>query len=356
MIDGPKAIAARRWIKRTAIQSALEVVAMAHRTGLGSRNRGLGAIFTLHHVRPYESRAFDPAAHLAITPDFLEAVIISLKAAGHIPTALADLPHQLVDEQQSPPTMVFTLDDGYRDNLEHALPIFERHNVPFTVFVTGGFVDRTHSIWWKTAEALLSKLDSFTFDFGSGLITLPTRTLDQKYAAYDRLYRAISCREQHHVVDRLDALARENGIDPLAIVDREVMNEADLKALLQSPLATLGAHTISHCSMAHVTVEDLQKEIEQSALRVAAICGERPLAFAYPYGDRCAAGQREYDAVRDSGFDLAVTTEPDVLHKEAACAIHALNRISLNGYYQKPRYVEALASGLPFAARNLLYG
>ncbi len=40
-----------------------------------------------------------------------------------------------------------TFDDGYRDNLEVAAPILERLGIPFTVFVTPGFVQSGNSIY-----------------------------------------------------------------------------------------------------------------------------------------------------------------------------------------------------------------
>ncbi|TDH38678.1 polysaccharide deacetylase [Pseudohoeflea suaedae] len=357
MLQGPKAVAARRWIKQTAILGGLEIMSLASRTGLAPDVRGKGAIFTLHHVRPHETKAFDPVAHLNVTPDFLEAAIVAVKAAGMTPIALDDLPEHAKKADETKPVVMFTLDDGYKDNLEHAAPVFARHGIPFTVFATGGFIDRTHSIWWKTAEELIRKLDRFEFDFGDGVgvTSLVTETLQQKYAAYDRLYRSLACASQHQIIARLDEYALDNGIDPLAIVDREVMDEAGLRELIKNPLASLGAHTISHCNMAHVPDEQLRAEIEQSVSRIEAITGKRPSAFAYPYGGRCAAGEREFQAVRESGVELAVTTTADILRMEDANARHRLNRISLNGYYQKTRYVEVLASGLPFAARNLVF-
>ena len=356
MLQGPRAVAARRWIKQTAILGGLEIMALAARAGLAPHTHRKGAIFTLHHVRPAEGKAFDPAAHLSVTPEFLDAAIMAVKAAGMKPIALSDLPAHVEVASGTEPFVAFTLDDGYKDNLRYALPVFERHGIPFTVFVTGGFVDRTHSIWWKTAEELIGKLDRFDFDFGDGPTSLPTATLSQKYAAYDRLHKALACADQYDMIERLDTYARAYGIDPLAIVDREVMGEAELRVLIKSPLASLGAHTISHCNMAHLTEEQLHREIERSADRVEAIVGTRPTAFAYPYGDACSAGEREFEAVRQSGFDLAVTTTPDIVRSESAERPHRLNRISLNGYYQKPRYVEVLASGLPFSARHLVTG
>ena len=67
---GPNTVAARRMVKRAVIQGGLEAVSLLSRTGFMARARGLGAIFTLHHVRPACHKDFDPAAHLTITPEF----------------------------------------------------------------------------------------------------------------------------------------------------------------------------------------------------------------------------------------------------------------------------------------------
>tara|TARA_R110002020_G_scaffold110627_14_gene255536 strand:+ start:3882 stop:4934 length:1053 start_codon:yes stop_codon:yes gene_type:complete len=346
---GPNTVAARRLVKRAAIQGGLEAVSLLSRSGLMPGARGLGAIFTLHHVRPAHPKEFDPVAHLTVTPDFLDASITRLKRDGHVPVALQDLPEFLANPDRPGPAMVFTLDDGYRDNDAHARPVFEKHGVPYTIFISGGFVDRTHSIWWETAEQLIGKVDEFTFDFGQGEVTLPCRTLLEKYAVFDRLHKALACARQDAIVQRLDAQAKAAGICPTGIIDREVMDEQELRRLATRPLAHLGAHTIGHLNLAHLGDDEMRSEIVRSAERVAAITGHAPSTLAYPYGDRCAAGPREYQAAREIGFKLAVTTNPGVLNRRSLQDLFALRRISLNGYYQKSRYVGALASGIPFA-------
>jgi peptidoglycan/xylan/chitin deacetylase (PgdA/CDA1 family) len=345
---GPNTVAARRTLKRAVIQSGLEAVSLFSKTGLMSGARGLGAIFTLHHVRSATRKSFDPAAHLSVTPEFLDASIARLKADGHVPVALEDLPEFLADPDRPGPAMVFTLDDGYRDNDRFARPVFEKHGVPYTIFITGGFVDRTRSIWWETGEQLLGKVDEFVFDFGNGEERLPTRSATEKYAAFDRLHKALACNEQEPIVERLDAAARSAGICPTGIVDKEVMDETELRRLAETPLASLGAHTLSHPNLAHLDEARMRTEISGSAERLAAITGQTPVTFAYPYGDLCASGPREYRAAKELGFRLAVTTNPGTLQTGSPENLFSLRRISLNGYYQKCRYVGALASGIPF--------
>ncbi|MCY0094156.1 polysaccharide deacetylase family protein [Hoeflea ulvae] len=348
-MHGPNTVAARRMIKRAVIQTGLEAVSLLSKSGFMPGLRGVGAIFTLHHVRPATRKDFDPTAHLSVTPEFLDASITKLKADGHVPVALEDLPAFLANPDRSGPAMVFTLDDGYRDNNVHARPVFEKHGVPYTVFVSGGFVDRTHSLWWETAEQLINDTDEFRFDFGRGKIGLPTRSMAEKYAAFDRLHRTFACAEQAAMVSRLDQTARAAGICPTGIVDREVMDESELRQLAASPLASLGAHTIGHLNLAHLKPEQMRSEILRSSERLAEITGEMPQTLAYPYGGSCAAGPREFQAAADLGFTLAVTTIPGVLRPGSRLDRFALPRISLNGYYQKRRYVGALASGIPFA-------
>ena len=60
--------AMRQRLKRAVITGGLEFAHLAGRAGLMASARGRGAIFTLHHVRPKTARAFDPNAHLEITP------------------------------------------------------------------------------------------------------------------------------------------------------------------------------------------------------------------------------------------------------------------------------------------------
>jgi peptidoglycan/xylan/chitin deacetylase (PgdA/CDA1 family) len=339
----------RQGLKRAVITGGLEFARLAGRAGLMATARGMGAIFTLHHVRPKVPQVFDPNAHLEITPEFLEAAIEHLREEGYQFVALADLPARLAIARAGERFAAFTLDDGYRNNAMHAQPVFTRHKVPFTVFVAPGFCCKTHGIWWETLTELLRAAPHLEFDFGTGAVTMPLATPFQKQAAFTRLSRFVQTEmEEAAAIERLDAAAKAHGIDPMMITERLVMREPELKSLVLNPLATIGAHTVSHRALARLSDEEVRREMEESVDRIAAIIGHRPETFAYPYGDRAAVSPREHRIAKDLGFRLAVTTEPGTLSPRSFDTPTTLPRISLNGLYQKPKYVGALASGIPF--------
>jgi peptidoglycan/xylan/chitin deacetylase (PgdA/CDA1 family) len=335
----------RQAVKRTAITGGLKVAGLLHASGLMRAARGRGAIFTLHHVRPKQRRTFDPNAHLEITPEFLDTAITVLKRDGYRFVALDALPAHLASDDPQP-VAVFTLDDGYRNNLDHAAPIFSRHGVPFTVFVAGGFIDRTHTLWWETLADLLERQSSLTFDVGTGEETLALGSLQQKQTAFDRFAAFLHSIDEATAIDRLNRTAQTSGIDAIGITAALTLDEAGLKTLVENPLASLGAHTISHRSITRLSDETARAEMDLSARRVEQIVGYRPKSLAYPYGFATAVSARDHRLAAGLGFSTAVTTQPGTLSDAVNTA--ALPRISLNGHFQKAVYVSALASGIAF--------
>jgi len=130
------------------------------------------------------------------------------------------------------------------------------------------------------------------------------------------------------------------------------MDWTELGRLNASTLCTIGAHTITHPSLARLNREDAAREMEESALRIAENMGARPKHFAYPHGGPGDAGPREFTIARELGFQSAVTTRPGVVHTDHADHMTALPRISVNGLFQQQRYLDVLLSGAPTLLKN----
>lgn len=339
---------ARRAAKWLAIRGGLEAISLATISRLVSPQSSKGVIFTMHHVRPENTQPFTPNAHLSITPEFLERTIEMLLKRGWKPVHLDDLPRHLEDPEDNGRYMAFTLDDGYRDNRQFAYPVFKRLKIPFTIFVTAGFTARTRSIWWETLEHTLAISRDIAIELDGQEHWFKTASKLEKYVAFDYITDCFPDGDEDRFVAAIDQAARRAGVNPMAIVDREVLGEHELRSLCGDPLVSLGAHTVTHVSLAHVSLERVTDEIRQSAAFVSEICGKATQSFAFPYGDGHAAGHREFDLISDLGFKVAVTTRPGLLQPSHRLTPTAMPRVSLNGYHQNTRYVRALLSGLPF--------
>lgn len=334
-------------LKRRMISSGLEAATILKSAGLMRDMAGMGSIFTLHHVRPSLPRHFAPNAHLEITPDFLDCAITRLKRDGYEFISLEELPARVANPAGRPPFVAFTLDDGNRDNRDHALPVFARHNAPLTIFIAQGLSERTHSLWWETLAELLDRRDRLTFDFGSGEEFLPLGKDSQKQVAFSRFAAFVHGNDESEAVSRIDELARRHGLEPLDIVRASIMDRVELRELAGHPLISFGAHTVSHRALARLPEAEAAVEMALSADYVADISGARPTTFAYPYGTTEAVSLREGRLAREIGFSVGVTTRPGTINTANSNALTLLPRLSLNGHYQKARYASALASGIP---------
>jgi peptidoglycan/xylan/chitin deacetylase (PgdA/CDA1 family) len=183
-------------------------------------------------------------------------------------------------------------------------------------------------------------------------MSLPLASATDKLDAFDRFSRFIAAGDETGQVAIVDALAARHGIEALALTEQLTMDVAQLHALSGHPLCTLGAHTVSHRAVAHLDAAEARRDMLDCVEWMQATFGSRPKTFAYPYGTANAVSQRDKELARELGFELAVTTRPGTLGDDLRHRMTALPRISLNGYYQLPRYVSALASGLPFALRK----
>jgi peptidoglycan/xylan/chitin deacetylase (PgdA/CDA1 family) len=88
------------------------------------------------------------------------------------------------------------------------------------------------------------------------------------------------------------------------------LTSAELMRLAQSPLIEIGAHTMTHPTLALTPIEDQQREIEGCRIVLERVLEKPVNAFAYPYGNPFADYTSEtVSVVRHARFDLAFTTQ-----------------------------------------------
>ncbi|MEM9734513.1 MAG: polysaccharide deacetylase family protein, partial [Pseudomonadota bacterium] len=135
------------------------LLATMHYTGLDrfyqQLDQELGCILMFHHVSDAKPHKFDPNGHLTVTPYFFERILRMFVQRDFEFVTLDEARERIANPRRNQRFAVVTFDDGYRDNLEYAAPILARMNIPYTVYVATGLVERVSDVWWVAIEELV---------------------------------------------------------------------------------------------------------------------------------------------------------------------------------------------------------
>lgn len=309
---------------------------------------GCGAILMLHRVNSGDCSPLGVTRHLSITPTFLDRLLHDLKRQGLDVVSLDDMLNGLRGGCRDR-VVAITADDAYLDNFTEALPVFEAHDAPFTLYVAPALISGEVEPWWEVAEELVAHRDAVCLPTDSGLQVIECADAAQKrmaaYLLQDHLTRAVAEEDQQEVLRRM-------GAGHAAGAARRFMNWDEVRRLARHPLVTIGAHTVHHYNLKRLKREQALREMKDSVAAIENETGTRPQHFAYPYGTRDAVGPREVELARQAGFRSAVTTRHGVLRAGHEHHMHALPRISVNGNFQRLAYMRSLLSGLTTPLAN----
>ncbi len=314
--------------------------------------RGVGAIFMLHHVSPPDLGAEDEAHwRQRVSPEFLEEAILAVQHAGFDIVSLDELHWRLTEGAFDRPFAAFTFDDGYRDNLQHAYPIFRKHELPFTIYVPGTFPDGKADLWWLALEQVIASVDRIAIKMEGTVRNFGSATADEKARTYHQITSWLRSIEETEARSVVRELCRGIGYDADEL-SQLVMSWDEIRQLAQDPLVTIGAHTSQHYALAKLSESQAISEIETGAERLARELGRRPVHLSFPYGSIDCAGAREFRIAGELGFKTAVTSRKGLLYAEHSDHTTALPRVSLNGDYQSTKYLSVLLSGAPLLLWN----
>lgn len=261
--------------------------------------KALGLVYMLHHITDKNPNGIPTNEDLKVSPTFLERIILSYKANGFDFISLDELPVILSSVQKlEAPFIAFTIDDGYLDNFTYALPIFERHKVPFAIFVATDFIDQKAILWWDVLEDLVLHNDIIQFNRQS----YPCHTFQEKWDTFRIIRENILKFDQSQLIEILQKTFSDYHIDWYKPIREKAMTWGQVKELSQHPLCTIGGHTVSHPALNQLSDDDFRQEVKVGIEKLESITGKKINHFAYPYGSPNEIGEREYRLINEFNF------------------------------------------------------
>lgn len=303
---------------------AVAASAVMHRSGarhiIGYRYAGLGAIFTGHSVPDEYSQYFPlgirtPISALTRILDWLRREQIEILTLDN---ALARL-----EDPKGRRFVVFTFDDGFKDNFSCLLPLMQKYNAPFTVFVTTHMVTRELYYWRAGLEALFKKSESVDFEPMGYRFSCPDSM--SKVRAVRATVRWVSnSRKDPRAM--LDCIFRRNDIDLFPLLDNDALTTNELCKLANDPLVTIGGHATSHRALSQLDEAEVRREIVDNRTFLECLTQKKIDHFAYPFGVTDSCGEREACIVKNLGFKSAVTARLGTLFPDHLQEMHSLPR------------------------------
>jgi peptidoglycan/xylan/chitin deacetylase (PgdA/CDA1 family) len=309
---------------------------------------GIGSILMLHRVCP-------PADHprlgynkfLEITPDLLEQMILFFKKKKYEFVSLDEVHNILSSGSSKGKFVAFTFDDGYADNYVHAYPVFKSYNVPFAIYVTTSFPDRGAILWWYLLEDLLLRENEFEVMLDGQVIKYDCSTLIKKEAAFDRIQGHLTYASDDNFELKCREILRAPSGDLKKYVDELALSWDQIRELSRDAMVTIGSHTIDHRALAKLSPAEAVRQVTGSKLRIESQTGKEVRHFAYPYGSREAAGERDFRLVKECGFSTATTTRKGNIFGAHKAYMECLPRIGVTGILSKDiRYLNLWIDGL----------
>lgn len=224
----------------------------------------------------------------------------------------------------SKPNVVCTFDDGYKNNLELALPLFEKYNIPFSIFCNNvpyhlmDLLDVAN--YWQP-----NLIEEFIKQFN-----IPKS--QQQIKAHCKVQNGeVVCEMRNYLWNNLSPEVKEKSKRYW-----ELLSDTEILSLSKNRLVTFGNHGADHLSYTCLTEEEILsdiKSVEDRFNRMAL----KLIGFAYPYSE---SSDRTTSLVNKAGYDMQFSEfskkETDLIAK---------NRITINPYISTTNQLIAISKG-----------
>lgn len=238
-------------------------------------------------------------------------------------------------------TLALSFDDGYRNNLELALPLLERHGLPATFFLTA-VREAGFDYLWTDFLDICSRHSEQPVSI-EGVDYQKKKWRGDYFHPDGRKLRDIARTAPWSFKQSMfGAFAASGAFEEAAELRDywEQLSLRDIRQLAASPLAEIGAHGYWHNNLAALPFEDACQELRECKRFLEAASGRRISALSYPDG---SYSPELVDIATKLGFERQLAVN---FRSPTDAGIPVLRaRLTINPYISLENQLIAIQSG-----------
>jgi len=216
-------------------------------------------------------------------------------------------------EKPKTPTLCFTMDDGYLDQVTVLTPLFLKYNAKPTIFVLSDFSDNIDWPWDAKLMYLTqtTEIPSAEFEFDNQFFSLSFSTQNERVQSRRKI-TAFAKYLEDKKQDSFIALMENKLAITLPKTAPQAFAPADWESLrhYQKLGLNIGAHGKTHKVFNTLSNEDVTQELTQSKNRLLSEIPQASNIFCYSSGTIRDYSQRHCSLVADASFTAAVSANP----------------------------------------------
>lgn len=182
-------------------------------------------------------------------------------------------------------TIAITFDDGYQNNLQLALPLLEKYELPAAFFITG-VAETEPPILWPDLLDLTAAFNNEPIGIGAEHFELDAKR-EYRDKATGTLLK-VRCKQAGHsfrseLMQQLGGRCSEDTLRDWELYWKQLAL-GEIETLAASPLASIGSHGYWHNNLGVIAEADALQELRDSKAFLERVTGQTIDAVAWPDG------------------------------------------------------------------------
>jgi peptidoglycan/xylan/chitin deacetylase (PgdA/CDA1 family) len=284
--------------------------------------------FLFHRVSPQQDKLWPP-----MHPRQFEDIIRFLLKKYAV-CSLEEMAEKGFKVADSKPVATVLFDDGYKDNIDYAVPILKKYQCPASFYVVTGCIDNNIPTWTYIVDHLLQNSHVQSMEFNMDFVSTSFQKIDcntqgKRLELGATLKPWMKSLSNHDREEMLAALTRTMNDVP---VPRNLMLKWEEIRQMKDAGFSIGSHSVSHPLLA--TIKDnkeLSYELIESGNRIRKELGQFPSTISYPVG---SFDERVISEAKKAGYKMGLAVEQKFFNTEKD-NLFAIPRVEL---YNEPMW------------------